>query len=371
MAAREAAIAEKVSRGMSREDAEAEYYAEERARASRDPSMTGGMQGGDAWDGTQGGASSGAETALGDATGIDTGSDDIRRRRAEAEAQSLRDRQMQIWTDLGESIPTEESQQWHSRTEDPMGAATVEGAAADPGSIEAQRRAMAQLGETYGGYQDIYSHGGMTSADRARQQQSETEARRFERGQIEAQMQQAGARGMLGSGGELLGRFAAQQGGANRANERGLGIEQLAEQRAMAALGGMGETSGRQGGLASGMRGSSFEEDYRRRQARDERDEFNAGIRQRNIGSMNEDQRHNSGLGQTAFGNRTTVAAGKTDQYSRDADAQARRTREEEERRAGQTAAYQRLASSIIGGLASGGSSLAATAAAKAAEEED
>lgn len=292
-----------------------------------------------------------------------TGSDADQREReaadaeiAKTEKQRQREAAEKTWADLGANIPSQESQQWVSVDAPTAYASTnAEHAAADVDSIREQRRAMDQLGDVYGNYRDIYSHGGMTDADRARQQQSQMEQKRFERGQIEAQMQQASTRGMLGGGGELLGRFSAQQEGANRANAQGLGIEQLAEQRAMSALGGMGQTSQVQGGLAGQQREQSFEEAFRRAQARDQRDVFNTGIRGQNVDRRNEAQRHNAGLGQQEFQNRTTVAAGSTGQYNTNADANAQSQREQREREASRAAANRGMARAIIGAFTGSG----------------
>jgi hypothetical protein len=132
----------------------------------------------------------------------------------------------------------------------------LEGAAADPYSIEAQRTALQNM-------QGIYDAGGYTAAERAQLQMSQRDAAMNERSQRLAVQENARARGMGGGGMELMGALAAQQGGANRANDWANQIAVAGQQRAMQAL----QNSGN---MAAQMRGQSFNEDTTRRQAADD-----------------------------------------------------------------------------------------------------
>lgn len=100
----------------------------------------------------------------------------------------------------------------------------------DSGAVDAQRAALARLQEI--------GQGQYSAEDRARQQQMQRDNALQEQSQRAAVMQQAQARGMGRSGTQLAGSLAAQQGAANRNNQQSLGIEAMAQQRALQALQG-------------------------------------------------------------------------------------------------------------------------------------
>lgn len=113
-------------------------------------------------------------------------------------------------------------------------------------STQAQQRALDEL---FG----IYSQGGATAQDRARQAAIRRDQEQWLRGQREADMANFAERGMGGSGMELLSLLGDRQAAASRISQNDLDTEAMHEQRAMDAL-----LSGSE--LAGSMRKSSFDE---------------------------------------------------------------------------------------------------------------
>jgi hypothetical protein len=131
----------------------------------------------------------------------------------------------------------------------------------DPRLREAQLASLAKLNEI--------GEGGLTLRDKANLERIKAEQAAFERGQREAILQNAQARGVAGSGLELAQSMLAQQQGANRAAQGGLDAAALAQERALAAI--------LQGGQLGGqIRGQDFEQQARIAQARDAIAQFNA-----------------------------------------------------------------------------------------------
>lgn len=190
-------------------------------------------------------------------------------------------------------------------------------AEADPESIAAQRRALAQLEEIYGGE-------GLTAADRGRLQQGEREMARAMRSQREADMAALRARGLGGSGAQVQSMLSAQQSGADMLADREADIQYQAQQRALNALTGAGNVAGQ-------MRGSSWDEASTRASAMDEWNKYNTQARDKSAESAA------AALGQQ-FQNRAQVAGMKEGVYTGEQQtAQANRTqaRADEEKMAG------------------------------------
>lgn len=188
-----------------------------------------------------------------DAAGLNPGRERAREDQLRAESRA-------IWDQLYGAIPQQ----------NPLEAELAR-AYADPGAVRHQEAALAQLAQL--------SAGGTTGGDLARLRQIQTEQGRQERSQREAVMQSQQARGMGRSGTALAGQLAAQQGAAGRANEFGLGVEALAQQRQMEAVGMRGK-------LAGDMRGSSFREEATRRAAYDEASRYNRETPWRQYGAL-------------------------------------------------------------------------------------
>lgn len=102
---------------------------------------------------------------------------------------------------------------------------------------------QAQL-DALSGLQDISSNKGLTAADRAQLQSIQTGEDTAARGAREAILQNAQARGMGGSGIELLQQFQNQQDSATRKSQRDLDVAAMAQNRALQALQQAGQLGG-------------------------------------------------------------------------------------------------------------------------------
>lgn len=168
---------------------------------------------------------------------------------------------------LEEFLPGDEILDYEVSYEDDTGMYlpdSVAGAAeADAGSIESQRRALANL-------EGIYEGGGYTDAERGQIEQALQQSRGLERAGTMAARQQAAARGMIGAGSQMAAQMAAQQGAMNRGRSAATNIATQGQQRALQALQGAGN-------LGTQMRGQSFSEDFKRGSAIDQfaRDDMN------------------------------------------------------------------------------------------------
>ena len=122
-------------------------------------------------------------------------------------------------------------------------------------------------------YGDIYNEGGMDARSRAdlynigAQQQTEN------RGQQDAILANARARGVGGSNLEFASRLVAQQGTANRAAASGVNAAANAQQRRDAALGNQAQ-------LASSIRGQDYDRSSDAARAADEISRFNTQMSQ-------------------------------------------------------------------------------------------
>lgn len=161
---------------------------------------------------------------------------------------------------LEEFLPGDENLDYEVSYEDDTGMYLPDSVAgmaeADAGSIESQRRALANL-------EGIYEGGGYTDVEREQIGQAMQQARDLERAGTMAARQQAAARGMTGSGAQMAAQMAAQQGAMNRGRSAATDIAMSGQQRALQALQGAGRTAGE-------MRGQSFEEDFERGSAIDQ-----------------------------------------------------------------------------------------------------
>jgi len=176
------------------------------------------------------------------------------------------------------------------------------GAEADAGAIAAQRAALDSLSQI--------GRGGYTAEEAAAMQRMRMETAQQEQSQRQAVQQQMAMRGMSGSGAELAGQLAAQQGGANRANEMQLETQAQAQRRALQAL-------GMQGDLSSGMRGQSFDEAATRSSAADDFTRWNADRR--------------GGAAQQRYANRFGLAQAQSDASGRSAELAGGRRSEVQE----------------------------------------
>jgi len=107
----------------------------------------------------------------------------------------------------------------------------------DPDLYKAQMDALS-------GLQDISSNEGLTAADRAQLGQIQSQEDSAERGAREAILQNAQARGMGGSGIELLQQFQNQQDSATRKSQKDMDVAAMAQNRALQALQSAGSLGG-------------------------------------------------------------------------------------------------------------------------------
>lgn len=187
--------------------------------------------------------------------------------------------------------------------------------AIDPRLEAAQMQGLGEL-------QDIVDSDGLTASDRFRLAQISQEQAAQERGAREAIMQNARARGIAGSGLEMLSQLQAQQDAATRANMQGLGVAAQAQDAQRAAINDLA-------GLGGAIRGQSFNEQAQVASADDIINRFNVGNQQQvaqfnvanrnaaamrnldaqqalnnaNVGMRNEAQMYNNQAGQRRFGN--------------------------------------------------------------------
>jgi hypothetical protein len=180
-----------------------------------------------------------------------------------------------------------------------LGTPEMAGAAADPQSIEAQRRALQQM-------QGIADAGGWTQEEKSQNRMAQQDASRYEQSQRAAAQQQAAMRGMNQSGAAMMGALSAQQGGANRAADSADRFAIEGQRRALQAM----QQAGNWGGQ---MRSQSFGEDAQRRQARD-------AWTQANVGAQNDWTRYRGQMAQQAYGNRENQTALLSGQYGDQAD---------------------------------------------------
>lgn len=160
----------------------------------------------------------------------------------------------------------------------------------DPALREKQMSGMSALDE-------IVEGGGFTLADKANLARMQNETAQADRGRRDAIMQNMQARGMGGSGMELLAQLQSSQAATDRASQAGLDQAGMAQQRALDAI-------MNQGAMAGNIRGQDFGENAQRAQAADYLKTFNAKNRmdanQFNAGLDMQKQQFNAGANNQA-----------------------------------------------------------------------
>lgn len=157
----------------------------------------------------------------------------------------------------------------------------------DPTLRARQMDALSQLGDV--------AQGGFTLSDRAALEAAQSDINAQERGARDAIMQNMQARGMSGSGMELLAQLQGQQAAASQAHSAGLEQAGMAQRRALDAM-------AQQGQMAGQMRGQDFGQAAQVAQARDAMNQFNTrnqiGTQQRNVDRTNQAAMQNQALQQ-------------------------------------------------------------------------
>jgi hypothetical protein len=134
----------------------------------------------------------------------------------------------------------------------------------DPRMKDAQMQALMSL-------QDIGNNGGRTLADDANMNKILSSVNADDRGRREAILQNANARGMGGSGMEMLAQLDSSQAATSRANQGGLDVAAQAEMRALDAM-------QRAGLLGGQIRSQEFDEQAQRARSQDLINNFNTGV---------------------------------------------------------------------------------------------
>jgi hypothetical protein len=101
---------------------------------------------------------------------------------------------------------------------------------------QADLEALATAKKALGSIEDVYQQGGLTAIDRARLEDIRRRNQMQERASREAILSDLEQRGQAGSGVELASRLINEQGSAERQTQEALGVEALAEQRALQAM---------------------------------------------------------------------------------------------------------------------------------------
>lgn len=203
------------------------------------------------------------------------------------------------------------------------GESDMNGITLDPKLKENQMAALTQL-------MDIGESGGMTLQDKANLAKISTEEMAQQKGQRDAILQNAQARGVGGSGLELMSQLQNQQSSATRQSQRDLDVAAQAQNRALEALMKGGEMSGQ-------MADQSFNQQAQKAGANDAISKFNAqnqqqinmfntgarnaaqeanltnkqNIANQNVGLSNEQQQYNKNLQQQQFDNEMKKRSGQ------------------------------------------------------------
>jgi hypothetical protein len=239
---------------------------------------------------------------LGDLGGSNARMAAYRRNRQEAEKQG--------WIDQAQGFVPSADDLWVQYEEE----GSVDGpqrseladARADTGAVSAQMDALRAL-------QNVYERGGMTDADRARQQLARMHTGQAVRGQRDADLNALEARGMGGSGAALAARLGGQQYGAQALAQQDAQMLVEAQRRALDAM-------SQAGSLGSQARGQSFNESATRRTAADDFNRYQTDYQrereQRNTAYRNRTRESRAESRQGAYENRRDLAAMRTGQYA-------------------------------------------------------
>ena len=188
-------------------------------------------------------------------------------------------------------------------------------AAADPEAIDAQRTALR-------GLKDLYSQGGLGLQDRQALSQLQWQQAQQNQGQQQSILNRARNRGMQTGGATLVSQLLAGQNAANQAQQQGLGVLAMGQDRRMNALNSYA-------GLGSNMRSQSFGEADTRARARDYLNRFNADQLNNRFANQMQLNQAKQGLalqqitGQTQAGMAPVEGASAARKFTADTIAQA------------------------------------------------
>jgi hypothetical protein len=206
-----------------------------------------------------------------------------------------------------------------------VGTDPYSGAEFDTVGKNAQMAALQQL-------QDIGSEGGLTASDKSKLAAIQNQEQSQARGSREAILQNAQARGMGGSGLELMAQLQNQQESVNRQSSRDMDVAAQAQERALQAI----QQAGQMGGQ---LNQQQFGQQKSLADSRSAIEQFNAqnkqnvglqnvaaknqaqaanlqnkqNIANQNVDQLTQQQQLNAGAKQQAFNNQQAIAKGKSD----------------------------------------------------------
>lgn len=244
----------------------------------------------------------------------------------------VNDMKIQLEGLVSQGVLTPEEAQFYEQNPTELSNITL-----DPQFQQAQLDALNSL-------QDISSSGGMTTADKANLGQIASDEASQQRGAREAILQNAQARGVGGSGLELLSQMQNQQDSATRQSQRDLDVAGMAQQRALQALQAAGSLGGEMQSNEFGRKAEiAGAQDYinqfnaqNKNQfslantgARNDAQEKNLAEKQRisdaNTGTTNAQRQYNTQLAQQDYENQLKKASGVAGGYSDEANQAAKR----------------------------------------------
>lgn len=208
--------------------------------------------------------------------------------------------QLQQLVEQGQITPEEAQTYLQSRSE-------MSNISLDPRFKNAQLDALSSL-------QDIGANDGLTSADRSQLNQIQTEEDTKARGAREAILQNAQARGISGSGVELLSQMQNAQDSATRSSQRGFDVAAQAQNRALEALKQAGSLGGQ-------LQSNEFSQKSQVADANDAINRFNSQNQQTqaNLGVANRNEAQKMNLqNKTNVANTNVDTANKQQQYNKE-----------------------------------------------------
>lgn len=233
-------------------------------------------------------------------------------RRAEAEA----DRNRSYWEQLVDYMPTADDLSVDYASEGSVGAAPSEWADwTDRG--EGMRSDAVDL-------MTDWAHGGFTDADLAMMGEVGRAESLRARGEREASLSALEARGLGGSGMDLMARLGADEAAAGRASARNTTMLGAAQQRQLDATRILHAMGVAEEGMGRERRNAL--DSYNAREA-----DYERGRENRNTDRENRGRESRADANQSAYENRERAVAGATNQYSTDTSRRAGENRREDE----------------------------------------
>lgn len=191
--------------------------------------------------------------------------------------------------------------------EHPEFAQVTEETPTEMGNVSVNPAYRASQNEQLAALSNLAKNGGKSAASDAALAEIRARELQNAKGQREAVMQNANARGMGGSGAELVAMLSSNQNAQNNENMQDLGV--LGQEANTAINAGTAASN-----IGAGLENQDYNEQASKAAAQDAINRFNAanktGMSQYNTGVSNDAQRYNTGLKQTAYQNKVQKQAG-------------------------------------------------------------